>query len=140
MRIQDVEAAASVHEHLGEASVADDGQARAAAQGPHFLRAPKFIRSPSPLISLAQQLLIRFCLVSKSNFSKSFKQTPISSLEDEAKKMYSSRLSSRPFISGRTPNFLLLPLFLVGLYRALYRKLELRAIVGVGVNLEASKK
>ena len=119
---------------------AEGGVAGAAAQGPHFSGAPKFVRSLLRLISLARQLLIMFCLVYKSNFSRSFKQTPISSLEDEAKKMYSSRLSSRPFISGRTPNFLLLPPFLVGLYRALYRKLEWRATVGVGVNLEASKK
>ena len=108
--------------------------------GPPFFQGPQNFRSLLRLISLARQLLIMFCLVYKSNFSRSFKQTPISSLEDEAKKMYSSRLSSRPFISGRTPNFLLLPPFLVGLYGSLYRKLELRAIVGVGVNLEAHKK
>jgi len=54
--------------------------------------------------------------------------------------MYSRRLSTKPSISGRHPNFLLLPPFLVGLYGSLYRKLELRAIIGVGINLEASKK
>ena len=82
--------------------------------GPPFSGAPKFIRNPSHFILLTQQLLVRFCLVSKSNFSRSFKQTPISSLQYETKKIYSSRLSTRPFISGRPPNFLFLPSFLVG--------------------------
>ena len=74
----------------------EGGATHKAALGPHILGPPKFIRSPSRLISLAQQLLIKFYLISKSNFSKSFKQTRISSLKDEAKKMYSSRLSIRP--------------------------------------------
>ena len=82
--------------------------------GPPFSGPPKFIRNPSHFISLTQQLLVRFCLVSKNNFNRSFKQTPISSLEYETKKIYSSRLSTRSFISGRPPNFLFLPSFLVG--------------------------
>ena len=93
---------------------AEGGCGPCGRKGPPFSGVPTFIHNPSHFISLTQQLLVRFCLVSKSNFSRSFKQTPISSLQYETKKIYSSRLSTRPFISGRPPNFLFLPSFLVG--------------------------
>ena len=100
---------------------------------------PKFIRNPSHFILLTQQLLVRFCLVFKSNFSRSFKQTPISSLEYEIKKIYSSTFYYTLYFreASKFPFSSFIP---SGLYGALYPKLKLRAIDGVGVNLEASKK